>query len=77
MHEVLWLGRHTGYVVKTRAGSELLPAIRAVLRGEQFVGSGLSHFEFAEGADAQSPRRHEIFSWSDDEVLVDTFTLQL
>ena len=30
-----------GYVVKAYAGSELLPAVEAVLRGEQFVSTGL------------------------------------
>jgi DNA-binding NarL/FixJ family response regulator len=30
-----------GYVLKTDAGRELLPAIEAVLRGEQFVSSGV------------------------------------
>ena len=30
-----------GYVLKTAAESELLPAIKAVLRGEKFVSSGI------------------------------------
>ena len=30
-----------GYVLKTHAGSDLLPAIKAVLRGENFVSSGI------------------------------------
>jgi DNA-binding NarL/FixJ family response regulator len=30
-----------GYVLKTKAGSELLAAVDAVLEGKQFVGSGL------------------------------------
>ena len=30
-----------GYVVKTRAGSDLLAAVDAILRGEQFVSSGV------------------------------------
>ena len=29
-----------GYVLKADAGSELLPAIKAILRGERFVSSG-------------------------------------
>jgi len=28
-----------GYLVKSHAGTELLPAVRAILRGERFVGS--------------------------------------
>jgi DNA-binding NarL/FixJ family response regulator len=30
-----------GYVLKADAGSELLPAIKALLRGEKFVSSGI------------------------------------
>lgn len=39
MQEALRLGAQ-GYVIKTRAGSDLLPAVEAVLQGKQFV-SGL------------------------------------
>jgi DNA-binding NarL/FixJ family response regulator len=35
-----------GYVVKIDAGRELLPAISAVLRGEQFVGSRFAGYDF-------------------------------
>ena len=38
--EALNLGA-LGYVHKTRAGSDLLPAIDAVLRGKRFVSKGL------------------------------------
>ena len=31
-----------GYVVKTEAGSDLLPALEAVRQGRQFIGHGLS-----------------------------------
>ena len=31
-----------GYVLKTGAGRDLLPAIDAVLKGENFISSGLS-----------------------------------
>lgn len=41
----------TGYVLKSHAGRELLPAIEAVLGGKHFVGSGLDHFESAERKD--------------------------
>jgi DNA-binding NarL/FixJ family response regulator len=40
MLEALSLGA-LGYVVKTRAGSELLAAVEAGCQGRQFVGSGL------------------------------------
>jgi DNA-binding NarL/FixJ family response regulator len=31
-----------GYVLKAGAGSDLLPAIKAVLQGEKFVSSGIN-----------------------------------
>jgi DNA-binding NarL/FixJ family response regulator len=42
----LGTGAH-GYVVKTDAGSELLGAVDAVLRGEQFVGTRFSGLDLA------------------------------
>ena len=53
VQEALGLGA-LGYVVKVHAGSELLPAVEAVLQGNQFVGSGLSGHLFA-GVDAPAP----------------------
>jgi DNA-binding NarL/FixJ family response regulator len=41
VREALSLGA-LGYVVKAHAGTELLPAVQAVLQGKQFVGSGLT-----------------------------------
>ena len=41
-----------GYVVKPDAGSELLKAVGAVLRGEQFVGKRFSGHDFVSGSDA-------------------------
>jgi DNA-binding NarL/FixJ family response regulator len=32
-----------GYVIKSNAGKELMPAVDAVLRGVQFLGSGLAN----------------------------------
>jgi len=58
-----------GYVHKPRSQTDLLPAIDAVLRGKQFVGSGL---EF--GTDAHHPHRHEILFCSDDAALLDGLT---
>jgi len=40
IRETWRLGAH-GYVQKLRAASDLLPALEAVLRGEQFVSGGL------------------------------------
>jgi DNA-binding NarL/FixJ family response regulator len=45
VQEALRLGA-LGYVIKTCAGSELLAAVEAVLRNEQFVSSVLVHFNF-------------------------------
>jgi two-component system nitrate/nitrite response regulator NarL len=44
-------GAH-GYVVKTDAGSELLGAVEAVLRGEQFVGARFSGFDLTAASGA-------------------------
>jgi DNA-binding NarL/FixJ family response regulator len=41
-----------GYVLKADAGSELLPAIKAVLRGSKFVSSGTQWNGFNDSGDA-------------------------
>jgi len=41
-----------GYVIKTDAGSELMEALDAVLRGERFVGKRLSGHSFVGASDA-------------------------
>ena len=46
VHEALSLGA-CGYVVKSRAGSELLGAIEAALQGERFISTGLDGGESA------------------------------
>ncbi len=43
-----------GYVVKAQAGSELLPAVEAVLQGRQFVSSGLSGQYFTPVSDSKT-----------------------
>lgn len=45
VQEALGLGAR-GYLVKSDAGSELLQAIDAVLRGERFVGRRFSGYDF-------------------------------
>lgn len=67
VREALSLGA-LGYVHKPRCQTDLLPAIDAVLRGEQFVSPAL---EF--GTDAEPPHRHEILFCSDDAAIVDGF----
>jgi DNA-binding NarL/FixJ family response regulator len=72
-----------GYVVKSNAGSELLPAIEAVLHGKQFVSAGLKDRNSIDTADRalrekvvarsrlQSVQRHELRLYADDTAFVD------
>jgi DNA-binding NarL/FixJ family response regulator len=53
VQEALALGA-LGYVVKAHAGSELLPAVEAVLQGRQFVSSGLSGHYFTPASDSKT-----------------------
>jgi DNA-binding NarL/FixJ family response regulator len=72
-----------GYVVKSDAGSELLPGIEAVLHGKQFVSVGLTDRNSIDTADRalrekvvarspfQSVERHELRLYADDTAFVD------
>jgi DNA-binding NarL/FixJ family response regulator len=60
-----------GYVYKADAGSELLPAVEAVLRGERFVSSGIERDKLADPPGAKAPYHHEVLFYSDDTVLLD------
>ena len=62
-----------GYVLKTDARSELLPAVDAVLRGKQFVSSSLKDYQFTDASAEKAPHSHEVQFYSDDAVLLDTF----
>jgi DNA-binding NarL/FixJ family response regulator len=73
VEETLRLGA-LGYVHKTRAGTELLSAVDTVLRGRQFVGSGLKGCEYSERKDAHSTFRHEVQFYSDEAVILESFT---
>ena len=55
VQEALWAGAR-GYIVKTDAGSELLDAVSAVLRGEQFVGGRFAGHDFASASGASASR---------------------
>jgi len=48
----------SGYVVKMDAGSELLTAVDAVLRGERFVGSRFAGHSFTGASDAGTSEGH-------------------
>ncbi len=63
-----------GYVRKTDAGRELLPAMDAVLRGKQFVSSSLKGHEFTDTSVERAPNRHEVLFYSDDTVFLDSCT---
>ena len=60
-----------GFVDKSRAHSDLLPAIARVLSGKRFVSNGLA---VGEGAEAQDSHTHEVLFCSNDEVLLDGLT---
>ncbi len=70
VEEAFSLGAH-GYIHKVSAGTDLLPAIDAVLADRRFVSRSLA---FTEPAPAPAPRRHEILFCSDDAAIVEGFT---
>ena len=61
------------YVCKSDAGSELLSAVEAALRGKQYVSSSLRGYEFADTSIEKAPHHHEVQFYSDDAVFLDTF----
>jgi CheY-like chemotaxis protein len=63
-----------GYVYKTRASNDLLPAIDAVLRGKQFVTAMLGGYRFTGTPGEKVSHRHEVQFYSDDAVFLDSFT---
>jgi DNA-binding NarL/FixJ family response regulator len=75
VQEALALGA-LGYVVKVHAGNDLLPAVKAVLQGTQFVSAGLT------GHDSSAPMNdhgaaithsHEVAFYADDSSVVDGY----
>ena len=67
-----------GYVVKSDAGSEMLAAVDAVLRGEKFVSASLkSRDSNAPKDDHAAPigHCHEVAFHADDDSLVDRYAL--
>ena len=64
-----------GYVHKSHAQSELLPAMAAVLQDEKFVSSSLkSHHFTASTEEEEAPHRHEVLFYSGETVLLDRVT---
>jgi len=62
-----------GYVHKPRVHSDLLPAIDAVLRGEQFVSNKLGGARVTDAQEAGALRCHEVLFYSNEAVFVDSF----
>jgi DNA-binding NarL/FixJ family response regulator len=62
-----------GYVYKSDVRSDLLPAVHAVLRDQQFVSSSLKGYEFTDTTGEKAPHRHEVQFYSDYALLLDTF----
>lgn len=63
-----------GYVCKTDAGSELVPALDAALRGKHFLSSSIKGCEVADTSEEKARRPHEVVFYSDATVLLDSFT---
>ena len=63
-----------GYVHKTDAQRDLLPAIEAVLQGRQFVSRSIKGYQPAHVLATKGPHRHEVLFYPDDAVLLDSCT---
>lgn len=75
--DVVWAALSTGalgYVHKTDARLELLPAVDAVLRGKQFVSRSAKGNNFSDTSIDKAPHHHEVLFYSDDSVLLDSVT---
>jgi DNA-binding NarL/FixJ family response regulator len=67
-----------GYVVKSTAAQELLPALDAVLQGDRFVGRGLADRDLISLRDGISDRRsHQIDFYEGDSSFVDGFATNI
>jgi CheY-like chemotaxis protein len=65
-----------GYVVKSSAASELLPAIEAVLQGRQFVSADLTGLDYSVSLNDHSAaiaHCHEVSFFADDASVVDGY----
>jgi len=63
-----------GYLHKTNARSELVPAVDAVLRGKQFVSSSLKGYKFTATSGENAPNSHEVLFYSNDTILLHRLT---
>jgi len=65
-----------GYVIKSDAGSELLPAVEAIIEGKPFISGRFAGYGFEPASRARVPQetsRHEVQFCSDDASLLDGF----
>ena len=65
-----------GYVVKSDAASELLPAVEAVLQGKRFVSTSLQRHHLTDRPDepaATIRHCHEVAFYADDDFVVDGY----
>ena len=64
-----------GYIVKSDAGRELLPAMKAVVEGERFISAKLAGrgFETNDGRGAWESRCHEAGFYADEVTLLDDY----
>jgi FixJ family two-component response regulator len=63
-----------GYVCKKDIHGDLLHAIDAVLRGGQFLSNSLEGYRRSDAPEKKAPHCHEVQFYSDDAVLIDSFT---
>jgi len=63
-----------GYVVKSDAASELLPAVEAVLQDKQFVSPCLTGPALGEPASGETAAHHKVGFYSDERGLLDEVT---
>jgi DNA-binding NarL/FixJ family response regulator len=64
------LGIGDGYVAKMDAGHELLTAVAAILRGEQFVGERFADHDFACKKTPATRQEHVVYFYPDDDHLL-------
>jgi two-component system nitrate/nitrite response regulator NarL len=63
-----------GFVYKIDAGTELLPAVEAVLRGQRFVSSGVERDKLTNSPKQIPAHRHEVLFYPDDAVFLASCT---
>ena len=64
------LGIGDGYVAKMDAGRELLTAVAAILRGQQFVGARFADHDFARKERPPARQEHVVYFYPDDDHLL-------